>query len=121
MQASLSQTASEMTETPIVGPDVVGKSNGGKAARGALKVKKERMVRPRPPARSHRNSVFGNIGGEISSINKSVSSLLSCTLKGSVTRFREPLRQRTLVSFRTLGHWTGKVWIFEFQKNPICF
>ena len=65
-------------------------------------------------------SVFGNIGGEISPINKSVSSLLSCTLMGPVTRSRLTSENRYVN-----GHWVvsgpciglGQFWIFDSQKN----
>ena len=67
------------------------------------------------------SSVSGNIGGEISPINKSVSSLLSCTLLGPVTRFRLTSESRYVN-----GHWVvsgplyiglGQFWIFDFQKK----
>ena len=66
-------------------------------------------------------SVSGNIGGEISPINKSVSSLLSCTLLGPVTRFRLTSESRYVN-----GHWVvsgplyiglGQFWIFDFPKK----
>ena len=67
------------------------------------------------------NSVSGNIDGEISPINKSVSSLLSCTLLGPVTRFRLTSESRYVN-----GHWVvsgplyiglGQFWIFDFPKK----
>ena len=69
----------------------------------------------------HVISVSGNIGGEISPINKSVSSLLSCTLLGPVTRFRLTSESRYVN-----GHWVvsgplyiglGQFWIFDFPKK----
>ena len=104
-------------------------SSHGLMSWSVMSLKIPAAIRPGPPDRpccrvmSIVFSVSGNIGGEISPINKSVSSLLSCTLLGPVTRFRLTSESRYVN-----GHWVvsgplyiglGQFWIFDFPKKKM--
>jgi hypothetical protein len=84
MQSSMSTTASEATESLLVMPEEVDATSRGKAARGAprmaSKVRKERLIRPRAPARPHRKLTDDILMSRIADLEKKLSVLRSRTV-----------------------------------------